>query len=507
MGTYGDEIFLLLLLSLAYLLFSRAEGYLSRESFPPNFIFGTSSSAYQYEGAGNGRGPHIWDTFTATHPEKILDHTTGAIGAGFYYHYKEDIDLLKEIGFDSFRFSISWTRILPRGKISGGVNKEGVQFYNNLIDELLSKGLTLLVTLFHWDSPQVLEDEYGGFLSLNIVNDYRDYVNFCFEEFGDRVKNWITFNEPNIFSSYGYDLGLHAPGRCSKYAGNCTAGNSAIEPYVVVHHILLAHATAVKLYREKYQVPQNGKIGINMECEWYVPKFNTSDSYKAASRALDFLLGWTLDPIIHGDYPRTMRSLVKSRLPKFTEDESKLLKGSLDFIGLSYYTAFYAEESTTMSSGTNLSYTSDSHVVLTAEKDGVPIGQLTPIKWLNVYPKGLKDLVLYIKRKYNDPPIYITENGVGIYSGATLEDALNDSSRISCYRDHLSYLLKAIKAGANVKGYYAWSLLDNFEWESGYAIRFGMTYVDFKNKLQRHMKDSAFWFKKFLKKDATVFIE
>ncbi|XP_024020696.1 beta-glucosidase 12-like isoform X3 [Morus notabilis] len=462
MGTYGNEIFPLLLLPLAYLLFSRTEGYLSRESFPPNFIFGTSSSAYQYEGAANGRGPHIWDTFTATQPEKILDHTTGAIGAGFYYHYKEDIDLLKEIGFDSFRFSISWTRILPRGKISGGVNKEGVQFYNNLIDELLSKGLTLFVTLFHWDCPQVLEDEYGGFLSPNIVNDYRDYVNFCFKEFGDRVKNWITFNEPNIFASYGYDLGLHAPGRCSKYAGNCMAGNSAIEPYVVLHHILLAHATAVKLYREKYQVPQNGKIGINIESQWYVPKFDTPNSYKAASTALDFMLGWTLNPIIHGDYPRTMRSLVKSRLPKFTEDESKLLKGSLDFIGLSYYTAFYAEESTTKSSGTNLSYTSDSHVVLT---------------------------------------------GVGIYSGATLEDALNDSSRISYHRDHLSYLLKAIKAGANVKGYYAWSLLDNFEWESGYAIRFGMTYVDFKNKLQRHMKNSAFWFKKFLKKDATVFIE
>ncbi|GMN55325.1 hypothetical protein TIFTF001_024448 [Ficus carica] len=409
-----------------------------------------------------------------------MDHSSGAIANGFYYHYKEDIAMMKEIGFDSFRFSISWTRILPKGKITGGVNWKGVQFYNNLIDELLAEGITPFVTLFHWDTPQVLEDEYGGFLSPNIVNDYRDYANFCFKEFGDRVKNWITLNEPNHFSNLGYDIGIHAPGRCSNYAGNCTVGNSAIEPYIVVHHVLLAHATVVKLYREKYQVPQDGKIGISVACRWMIPKFETLDSYKAASRALDFMSGWIIDPIMHGDYPITMRSMVKSRLPEFTEEQSKILKG----------------------------YATDDHVDLTVEKDGILIGQQTAASWLYIYPKGIEDAVLYIKRKYNNPPIYITENGVpDTNSSATLEDALNDSLRITFHHDHLSHLLNAIKTGADVRGYYAWSFLDDFEWDSGYTNRFGMTYVDFKNKLQRYMKSSAFWFQKFLQKDHPVFIQ
>ncbi|XP_048323427.2 beta-glucosidase 17-like [Ziziphus jujuba] len=498
-------VFNLLVPALAFLFTSAQALTLSRTSFPNSFIFGAASSAYQYEGAAHayGKGSSIWDTFTSTHPEKILDHSSGIIADEFYYQYKEDIALLKDIGFDSFRFSISWSRVLPRGRITGGVNQEGVKFYNNLIDQLLSNGIKPLVTLFHWDLPQALDDEYGGFLSPNIVNDYRDYAEFCFREFGDRVKTWITLNEPNYFSSDGYASGFRAPGRCSKYIGNCTAGNSATEPYLVAHHLILAHATAVQLYRHKYQAFQKGSIGITIGSEWMVPKFQTVECIKAASRAMDFIFGWIVHPVTYGEYPKTMRSLVGNRLPKFTEAESKMIKGSFDFIGANYYTASYAEADSSFSTITNPSYTTDMNVTLTKEKDGIPIGQPTA-SWLYIYPKGIEEFMLYIKRNYNNPAIYITENGVIDDTNVALKDKLNDSTRISYHHQHLSHVLKAIKGGADVRGYYVWSFLDNFEWELGYTVRFGLVYIDYKNKLQRYMKNSARWFKNFLQKDIDV---
>nr|POE91733.1 beta-glucosidase 17 [Quercus suber] len=424
---------------------------ISRRDFPAGFIFGGASSAYQYEGAAfqHGKGPSIWDTFTMEHPEKIADHTTGDIADEFYYRFKGDIALMKEIGLDFFRFSISWTRILPKGKISGGVNQKGITFYNNLINELLSQGLKPFITLFHWDVPQALEEEYGGFLSQNIVDDYHNYVDVCFKEFGDRVKYWVTINEPNVFTIGGYVTGVDAPGRCSNYIGNCTYGNSGTEPYIVGHNLLLSHAIAVKLYKEKYQASQMGEIGISIQSLWYVPKYQTVASTKAALRALDFMLGWFVDPIIFGDYPKTMRALVGTRLPVFTESQSKMLKGSLDFLGINYYTARYADDSTS-SSTINISYTTDSHVNLTTEKDGIPIGQPTAADWLYIYPRGIRELVLYIKKKYNNPPIYITENGVADNGSSPIQEALNDILKIKYYYSHLSYLLEAIRAGVDM---------------------------------------------------------
>ncbi|XP_062095794.1 beta-glucosidase 17-like [Humulus lupulus] len=370
-------IHLLLLVASSYLLTTSVEARLTRRSFPKGFQFGTASSAYQYEGAthGHGRGSSIWDTFTRTHPEKIADHSTGDIAEDFYNRFKEDIALMKYIGYDSFRFSISWSRLLPGGKISRGVNQEGVKFYNNLIDELLSNGLQPLVTLFHWDLPQTLEDEYGGFLSPKIVNDYRDYVEFCFKEFGDRVKKWITFNEPNMFGMAGYSNGTNAPGRCSNFMGNCSAGNSGTEPYIVVHHIILAHAVAVNLYRQKYQVSQNEVIGITVMSHWMIPKFETTENLLATFRALDFSIGWILDPIMMGGYPKTMRLLVRNRLPKFTKEESTIIKGSVDFVGLNYYTTMYVEDASTYPTTLNLSYSTDAHIIISSEKNGILIGQ------------------------------------------------------------------------------------------------------------------------------------
>ncbi|XP_050212012.1 beta-glucosidase 17-like isoform X2 [Mercurialis annua] len=384
---------------------------LSKTSFPKAFIFGAASSAYQIEGAAhtNGRKPSIWDTFTNQHSEIIEDHSNGDTAEDFYHRYKEDISLMKEIGLKSFRFSISWSRILPYGRTSKGVNQEGVNFYNSMIDELLSNGIEPFITLFHWDLPQVLEDEYGGFLNPKIVDDYGDYVKFCFEEFGDRVKYWATINEPNYFSCFGYAYGINAPGRCSNYIHNCTAGNSATEPYIVMHNMLLCHATAVRLYRQMYQDSHKGNIGIVLTSFWKVPKFQTSSSKKAASRGLDFTIGWILHPITYGDYPMTMREIVGNRLPKFTKEESKMIKGSIDFVGVNYYTARYVDAVSTFSTAANLSYTTDNHVIESTQRNGIPIGQQIS-RWIYLYPKGLQDVLVYIDKKYKHPPIIITEN-------------------------------------------------------------------------------------------------
>ncbi|PQP96088.1 hypothetical protein Pyn_19446 [Prunus yedoensis var. nudiflora] len=426
----------------------------------------------------------------------------GDVAIDEYHHYKEDVGIMKNMGLDAYRFSISWPRLLPNGKLSGGVNKEGIKYYNSFINELLHKGLKPFVTLFHWDLPQALEDEYGGFLSPHIINHFRDYAELCYEEFGDRVKYWITLNEPWSYSVGGYAKGDFAPGRCSDWQKlNCTGGDSSTEPYVVAHNQLLAHATAVELYKKKYQASQQGLIGITLLSHWFVPISEAKHHKNAALRALDFMFGWFAEPITSGDYPHSMRSLVGNRLPNFTKAESKLLNGSFDFLGLNYYTTYYAAYAP-QHNFVNASYLTDARANFSSELNGVPIGPKAASDWLYVYPRGIEDLLLYTKRKYNDPLIYITENGIDEFSHPklSLEEACNDSQRIDYYHHHLYYVQRASKHGVHIKGYFAWSLLDNFEWNNGYTVRFGMNFVDYKNGLKRHPKLSAHWFKKFLSK-------
>ncbi|KAK0603439.1 hypothetical protein LWI29_004964 [Acer saccharum] len=320
-----------------------------------------------------------------------------------------------------------------------------------------SEGLQPFVTLFHWDLPQALEDEYGGFLSPHIVDDFRDFAEICYKEFGDRVKYWITINEPWTYSNGGYDQGTLAPGRCSKWVNAaCQAGNSSTEPYLVSHHMLLSHAAAVKLYKQKYQGIQKGKIGITLVSHWMVPYSKTKPNVEAAKRALDFMFGWFMEPLTYGDYPFSMRTLVGERLPKFSKKESMMVKGSLDFLGLNYYTAFYVAN-VAVANPVNISYSADS------------LANQTRIDELN-------------------------------NSTLPLEEALKDPVRIDYYHRHLSFLHKAIKEGVNVKGYFAWSLLDNFEWASGYTVRFGINFVDYEDGFKRYPKQSAIWFKNFLNK-------
>ncbi|KAK4486160.1 hypothetical protein RD792_008828 [Penstemon davidsonii] len=430
------------------------EALINRRGFPEGFIFGSASAAYQIEGAynENGKGSTMWDYFTHTYPvqflffffpfsfkcrnnyktfeiaEKILDGTNGDVAVDSYHLYKDDVQIAKEMGLDSYRFSITWARILP--------------------------GIEPFVTMFHLDTPQALEDAYGGFLSSQMVADFEEFADLLFREFGDRVKKWLTVNEPWCFSNLGYAAGIFAPGRCSEWVGrNCAGGDSATEPYIVTHNQLLAHATVVKLYRTKYQESQKGEIGMAVNTFWFLPYYNTDEHRKAADRALDFMFGWVMDPITFGRYPESMRTLAGSRLPNFTKEEADMVKGSYDFLGLNYYSGMYAKDNP-INSSNNLSFTTDSGAKTT----------------------GIDEI-------RND--------------SLPLSKALRDVKRKEYFYDHLCCLREAIeKDGVNVKGYFAWALTDNFEWASGYLVRFGIYYIDFNDKLLRRFpKYSALWLK------------
>ncbi|KAM1014157.1 hypothetical protein FF1_043988 [Malus domestica] len=476
-----------------------------RSDFPTDFVFGVSTSAGQIEGSAYeaGRGPSVWDNFIEQNPEMISDHSNLLIAIDSYNRYKEDVKAIKDLGVDFYRLSISWTRILPNGTLSGGINQAGIDYYNNLIDEVIKNGITPYVTIFHFDSPQALEDKYGGLLNRSFVKDFTDYCEICFKHFGDRVKNWITINEPHIIAEMGYDRGIAPPGRCSVPSiVPCTSGNSATEPYIVSHNILLAHATAVKLYREKFQQEQGGQIGISLVGDYVEPHSESPEDKAAARRILDFKLGWYMEPLVYGVYPKSMRTLVKRRLPKFTKEENKLVKGSFDFIGINYYTSRYGKSNPTISSNEPMCYHNDASASSLVENaDGDEIGPHAHIgSVIYTYPQGLEKLLVFIKQNYQSPKIYISENGISEVEEESngLDGALKDPHRIQSILRHLFWLKKAIDKGVNVKGYFIWTPFDNFEWSYGFTQKFGLYYVDHKDNLKRIPKVSAKWLPKFL---------
>lgn len=474
---------------------------ITRGSFPKGFVFGTASSAYQYEGAvkEDGRGQSIWDTF-AHSSGKIIDGSNADVATDQYNLYPEDVMLMKDMGMDAYRFSISWTRIYPNG--TGAVNKAGIDHYNNLINTLLANGIQPYVTMYHWDFPQSLEDKYTGWLDRQSIQDYATYADTCFKEFGDRVKHWITFNEPHTVAIQGYDVGLQAPGRCSVLLrARCNGGNSATEPYVVGHNILLAHGATVDIYKKKYKAAQSGLIGISLDSFWYEPASNSKADIEATKRAIDFNLGWFLEPLITGDYPSSMRARVGNRLPKFSPKESNLVKGSYDFIGINHYTTWYASNGNPNAFGLN-DTVGDSHAITLPIVLGKPIPDRANSVWLFIVPHGIRSLMNYIKQTYGNPPVIITENGMDDANNplVPIKVALKDDKRIKYHDGYLSNLLVAIKEdGCNVGGYFAWSMLDNWEWSAGYSSRFGLYYVDYNDKTKkRYAKNSVQWFKNFL---------
>jgi len=448
--------------------------------FPKDFLWGASTSAYQIEGAydEDGKGPSIWDSF-CTIPNRIKNFENGNTAINHYHKFKEDIALLKSQGFQAYRFSISWSRILPEGK--GEVNQKGITFYSDLIDELIANDIVPWVTLYHWDLPLPLQTELDGWLNPDLADHFTDYARVCFENFGDRVKNWITFNEPWVVSILGYGQGAFAPGRTSND-----------EPYLVGHNLLRAHAKSVQLYRSNYS-QQQGQIGITNNCDWREPLTDKAEDKEAAQRALLFFLGWFADPVYTGDYPEVMKERLGKRLPEFTQEESEMLKGSSDFFGLNHYTTMFAANFTESSQEIGVhgngggAIAQDQEVELSQD----PNWAKTTMDWA-VVPWGCRKLLAWIDERYGHPSIYITENGFAC-NDELVDGEVNDQDRVAYYASYLTECNNAIDQGIDLKGYFAWSLFDNFEWALGYSARFGINYIDYQT-LERHPKASAKWF-------------
>ncbi|KAF8410702.1 hypothetical protein HHK36_003236 [Tetracentron sinense] len=434
-----------------------------------------------------------------------MDGTNGDIAVDQYHRYLEDIDLMHSLGVNSYRFSISWARILPRGRF-GDINPPGIDYYNKLIDTLLCKGIQPFVTLIHYDIPQELEDRYGAWLSPLVQEDFGYFADVCFKAFGDRVKYWVTFNEPNVAVIHGYRSGDFPPSRCSELFGNCTNGDSETEPFITAHNIILSHATAVNLYRTKYQKQQGGSIGIVMNAIWFEPISNSSADKLAAERAQSFFLNWFLDPIIYGKYPVEMHKILGPILPVFSKNDQKKLQKGLDFIGINHYTSLYVKDCTfsTCEPGMGGSKT-EGFGLRTGQKDGILIGESTAMEWFYVYPQGMEKIVTYLKDRYNNIPMFITENGYGEENNpsSTIRDFLYDVKRVNFTSGYLDALATAMRKGAEVRGYFAWSLLDNFEWTYGYTKRFGLYHIDYATQ-KRSPKLSATWYKQFIAKHKAV---
>lgn len=467
----------------------------TRNDFPPHFLFGASTSAYQVEGAANedGRKASIWDTF-AHAGNGGLYKGNGDIACDQYHKYKDDVQLMSKMGLDAYRFSISWSRLIPDG--NGPINPKGLQYYNNLINELTNQGIQPHVTLNHWDLPQALEDEYGGWVSRRVIKDFTAYADVCFREFGDRVKHWTTVNEGNVCSMGGYDAGFLPPQRCSSSPiFNCSKGNSSTEPYLVTHHMLLAHASATRLYRKMYKVKQQGFIGFNLLVFGFVPLTNTSEDIIAAQRAQDFYLGWFLNPFIFGEYPATMKKNVGSRLPFFTSREANMVKGSLDFLGINFYYSFYVKNNAKSLQQKNRDYTADMAVELTPYTvNGTSTDEIPVIPWT------LEGLLHSLKDIYGNFPIYIHENG----QQTRRNSSLDDWTRVKYMHEYIGSLLDMLRNGLNIRGYFVWAFLDVFELLGGYEASYGLYYIDLEDPtLRRQPKLSSVWYSNFLNNRTT----
>ncbi|KAL4629161.1 hypothetical protein ACB092_05G288200 [Castanea dentata] len=482
-----SHIFLFLLVNISVVEVLGVDEF-SRDDFPPDFVFGSGTSAYQVEGAANedGRGPSIWDSFS--HSGK-MHGDNGDIACDQYHKYKDDVQLMVDTGLEAYRFSISWSRLIPNGR--GPVNPKGLQYYNNLINELSSNGIQPHVTLHHSDFPQALEDKYGGWLSREMVKDFTAYADVCFRNFGDRVLHWTTMNEANIFVMAGYESGFLPPEHCSPPFGiNCTRGNSSTEPYLATHHILLAHASVARLYKEKYQDQQHGFIGIDLLAFWFLPLTNKTEDVIAARRAMDFQIGWYADPLVYGDYPDVMKKYLGSRLPAFTNFESNLVKGSFDFLALNYYNMLYIKDDSSKLNMEVRDLDADMAIDLTAIQNDVSVNKFS------IEPWGLQELLEYFKQAYGNPPIYIHENGQRSLHNSSLED----EPRVNYLRGHIGALLNALRNGSNTRGYFQWSFLDLFEILGGYESSYGLYYIDMDDPdLKRQPKLSAHWYSHFLK--------
>jgi beta-glucosidase len=429
-------------------------------TFPTSFLWGAATSAYQIEGSplADGAGPSIWHRFVRT-PGLTKDGDTGDVACDHYRRMADDVALMKRLGLKAYRFSIAWARILPEGR--GAVNERGLAFYERLVDTLLENGIEPMATLFHWDLPAALDDR-GGWLNPEVADWFADYASVLFRRLDDRVKLWATLNEPWVVTDGGYLHGTLAPGHKNRF-----------EAPIASHHLLRSHAKAVQAYRALGR----HQVGLVVNIEPKYPASTTPLDLAATRRAEAYMNRQYLDPVFRGRYPEEMKEIFGEAWPDWPEQDFALIRQPIDFLGVNYYTRNVVRHEET------------SWLLKT-----VPVRQTqatyTETGW-EVFPQGLTDTLVWIRNRYGDIPQYVTENGAAFYDPpAAPSGRVADPLRIEYYRSHLRAVHAAIEQGVDVRGYFAWSLLDNLEWSLGYSKRFGIVHVNFET-LERTPKDSA----------------
>ncbi|MBN1305089.1 MAG: beta-glucosidase [Anaerolineales bacterium] len=443
--------------------------------FPQDFIFGAAASAYQIEGAWNmdGKGESIWDRFAHT-SGKIRHGDTGDTACDFYHRYKDDIALMKELGLHAYRFSISWPRVLPEGR--GAINPKGLDFYKRLVDELLEAGINPCVNLYHWDLPQALQDQ-GGWLNRDCAAWFAEFTSIIADHLGDRVFDWMTLNEPLMAAALGYALGIHAPGYRKPWS-----------MFRVIHHLMLGHGLAVNRIRSENP---DAKVGIALDLRPIHPLSNSEKDKLAAEKADIFMRRTFLDPIFQGRYPETFTTRNRLFRPRIKDGDMEIIAAPLDFVGVNTYTVDrvrYSPWAIGMGFETQMDPAAEEEYT----RNGV---QYTTMGW-EVYPQVLYEILMYLKHEYGNPAVFVTENGAA-FSDKVVESRVHDEKRTHYLQTHLAGVKKALEEGSNCKGYFAWTLVDNFEWAEGYSKRFGLVYVDHKTQ-QRTIKDSGLWYKKLI---------
>ncbi len=434
-------------------------------AFPKDFLWGVATSSYQIEGAWqeDGKGESIWDRFSHT-PDKIKNADHGDIACDHYHRWEEDLHLLKDLGVNTYRFSLSWPRIMPDG--TGRVNQKGLDFYSRIVDRLLEYQIQPNVTLYHWDLPQALQ-ERGGWVARDLVQWFTDYAEVVFKQLGDRVPHWATINEPWVAAFLGHYSGVMAPG-IQNFA---KAMQSA-------HHLLVAHANAVQVYK---MLACPGKIGIVLNVSHTLPASDKPEDVQASQRYWEYLNGLYLDPLIKGHYPQRFMEYIGDLAPVIEASDLTIAKGSFDFIGLNYYAS---EVISSHPDGGILQLASRSFSSSPFHK--------TALDW-GIHPEGILALLKVMKEQYGNPLVYITENGTAMEDHVLADGQVNDRDRIIYIREHLLKMAEAIDMGVNLRGYYYWSFLDNFEWALGYSPRFGLVRIDYQN-LTRHPRRSFSWY-------------
>ncbi|MCA2002181.1 MAG: beta-glucosidase [Chloroflexi bacterium] len=436
---------------------------------PVSFLWGASTSAFQIEGAWNedGKGESVWDRFNHKR-HAILNGDNADVACDHYRHMPEDVQIMKDMGLQSYRFSISWPRVLPEGR--GAVNQKGLDFYDRLVDQLLAANILPNATLHHWDFPQALQD-LGGWNNRDSADWFADYARLMFERLGDRVEFWATHNEPWVVAALGYGQGVFAPGIAD-----------ASQQYQSAHHLLLSHGKAAQLFR---QGGYKGKIGIVLNAAYHVPASDGEADRAACQRVEDDEVNFFMDALYRGQYPQELMEWIGVHAPRIKPGDMALIRQPIDFLGVNYYMTF------------KVSYAAHGGLLKQSSKQAAFNGWNHSTTGFGFNPDGLTQLLLRFKEKYNNPVMYVTENGVALADVPDENGFVNDALRIEYIEAHLSAIAKAIEAGADTRGYYAWSLLDNFEWASGYMPRFGLVRVDYENG-KRTPKQSALWYRNLI---------